>query len=59
MLSKFVRRINLMTLLVTILGSRNQENYLEFRNLTFLGYLSYKFRLRKVKILSFVEQIPP
>jgi hypothetical protein len=38
-----------MTLLVTILGSRNKITNSEFWNLTYKGYPQYKFRLRKVK----------
>jgi hypothetical protein len=56
LLRKFHRRTNPMKFLVTILGSKNQKKYSDFWNLTSLGYLPYKYRLRRLN-LSFVSEI--
>jgi hypothetical protein len=57
--NKFHRRINLMVVLVTILGSRNTKKYSKFWNLTSLRYLPYKFRLRRVKTWVLLSKLHP
>jgi hypothetical protein len=50
--SKFFRRIYLMALLFSSLGSRNKTAFSEFWSLVSQKYLPYKFRLRKRAPLS-------
>jgi hypothetical protein len=57
--NKFSRRINLMALLLTILGSRNKKMNSKFWNLAYLGYLPYKFRLRRVQTCVLLRKFHP
>jgi hypothetical protein len=52
-------RTHLMAFLVIILGSRSKKKYSELWNLESLGYLPYKFRLRRINTWVLLNKFHP